>query len=693
MPQYLAPDVYIEEIDSGNHPIEGVSTSITGFVGMTAMGPSSGLPQLVTSFSEFTNLYGSYFDLGPTFLGFNAMPYAVEGFFTNLGSLLYITRVLPPGASVATGQSQGGLVTRLYSDTPTPTATQYQFRPLTTRGIQVGTLIDLQMINNGIVTNSGTLTTSAVDPVTGIVTTNNPGALTTIFQAKYTTVFTDNNGIDANGHPLAAAAPQTTRPAGLNSFVISAANEGSWGLNVQITATHESAGKSVLNTWISGAAGNNQIALASSAGFYVNAWVEINRGKTKIYRKCLAVTGVVITLDGPALAAADIAPDSGTITYFSTCEFRLSVSYGTQNEVWAGLTLENVPGRYYVDVVNNGSALITVPAPTTATDPFFFPSGIDGAKVPLTTGGVDGTGAPTDATFIGTDGGPGNRTGIQALVDIEDISIVAVPGVTSQNVQSALITHCETLQFRFAILDPAPKAGNDPPDLNDIQSQRSQFDTKYAAIYYPRVQVYDPSKNQTVIAPPSGHIAGIYARVDDQRGVYKAPANEIIAGITGYETLVNKGDQEILNPDPVNINVLRDFRNSNNGLRVYGGRVMTSDTNWKYINVRRLFNFLERSIEVGTQWAVFEPNDSTLWAKLTQSISQFLTRCWRDGALMGQTADQAFFVKCDTTTMTLDDRENGRLIAIVGVAPVFPAEFVIIRIGQWDGGSSIQELS
>jgi phage tail sheath protein FI len=695
MAQYLAPDVYVEEIDSGNHPIEGVSTSITGFVGMAAMGPSSGLPQLVTSFSQFTSLYGSYFDFGPTFLGYNGLPYAVEGFFNNLGSLLYIARVIPTGASVATGQTQGGVVTRLSSDTPTPTAAAYTFTPVSARGIQGGTQILLRMVKNGIVTDSKTLTVATVDPVTNLVTTDNPGSATTIYESKYTTLFTDNNLIDANGNIVSVAAPVTTRPASLNSFVISSANEGSWGLNVQITTAHESAARSPLDAFISGAVGNNQISLKSAAGFYANAWVEINRGKTKHYRKCLAVTGVVITLDGPAMAAADVAPDAGTTTYFSTCEFRLTVSYGPRIEVFPGLTLENVPGRYYVDAINNGSNLITVPAagPLTATHPFFFPSGTDGARVPLTSGGSDGTAAPTDGTFIGTDLGPGKRTGIQALSDIEDISIVAAPGITSANVQGALIAHCETLRYRFAILDPAPKSGNKPPDLHDIQNQRDQFDTKYAAIYYPRVQIYDPSKDLQVIAPPSGHMAGIYARVDDQRGVFKAPANEVIAGITDYETLVNKADQEVLNPEPKNINVLRDFRKNGNGLRVYGARVITSDTNWKYINIRRLFIFLERSIEIGTQWAVFEPNDYRLWAKVTQSISGFLTRCWRDGALMGKTVEEAFFVKCDSTTMTHDDIENGRLICVVGVAPVYPAEFVIIRIGQWDGGSAVQELS
>jgi len=158
----------------------------------------------------------------------------------------------------------------------------------------------------------------------------------------------------------------------------------------------------------------------------------------------------------------------------------------------------------------------------------------------------------------------------------------------------------------------------------------------------------------------------------------------VIAGITDYEAVVSKSDQDIAK----NINVLRDFRNNGRGLRVFGARALTSDSEWKYVNVRRLLIFLERSIQVGTEWAVFEPNDSRLWAKVRQSISEFLTRCWRDGALMGTKVQEAFFVKCDSSTMTQEDIDKGRLICIVGVAPVRPAEFVIIRIGQWTGGAA-----
>ncbi|OLB36152.1 MAG: hypothetical protein AUH11_12015 [Acidobacteria bacterium 13_2_20CM_57_17] len=692
MPSYLAPDVYVEEIDSGNKPIEGVSTSVTGFVGVTQRGPSAGLPQLVTSFSEFQQIYGSYFDFGSAFAGHNTLPFAVDGFFTNLGSLLYVSRVLPPGASKASVTSQGGLVTRLTQDTSLAAGLTKQIRPATLRGIQVNTKVLLRMVKNGIVTDSATLSVTAIDRKTGIVTLS--ADLTVIFEAKYTTVFTDVNAIDGTGTVTTLANPLSARP---NSFLITAANEGSWGKDIVINVFHESAAKAAVDSFISGAVGNNQIKLKSGANFYPNAWVEIDQGKSKHYRKVVAVTGLVITLDGPAMAAADVAPELAApddVTYFASTEFRLVASYDGLTEQHSGLTIENVPGRYFVDQINNVSTLIQVTALAVPGQPFVFPSAANGFIISLTTGGVDGTSAPGDADYIGTDNGPGKRTGLQALVDIDQISIVAIPGITTQAVQNAMIGHCENLRYRFAILDPAPKSVSPPvgADLNDIQNQRNQYDTKYAAIYYPRVVIENLLTAATMALAPSGHIAGIYARVDDQRGVHKAPANEVIGGIVDLETLVNKREQEILNPDPMNVNVLRDFRHNSRGLRAWGARCITSDPSWKYINVRRLFIFIERSIELGTQWAVFEPNNEALWARISQSVSAFLTRVWRSGALMGIKPEQAFFVKCDRTTMTQDDLDNGRLIMIVGIALTKPAEFVIIRIGQWAGGSSVEEL-
>jgi hypothetical protein len=201
----------------------------------------------------------------------------------------------------------------------------------------------------------------------------------------------------------------------------------------------------------------------------------------------------------------------------------------------------------------------------------------------------------------------------------------------------------------------------------------------------------DALLHREVVAPPSGHVIGIYARTDIERGVHKAPANAVVRGASDIERIINKAQQDILNPPPNQINVIRDFRPDGRGIRVWGARCITSDSDWKYVNVRRLFIFLEESIDEGTQWVVFEPNDKPLWDRVIQSVSAFLTRVWRDGALQGATPAEAFFVKCDRTTMTQDDIDNGRLIMLIGVAPVKPAEFVIIRIGQWAGGGSVEE--
>ncbi|MEE9591590.1 MAG: phage tail sheath family protein, partial [Thermodesulfobacteriota bacterium] len=300
-------------------------------------------------------------------------------------------------------------------------------------------------------------------------------------------------------------------------------------------------------------------------------------------------------------------------------------------------------------------------------------------------GGGDGDTPDVDA-YNGVDNGPGKRTGIKALVDIDQISIIAAPGITDQSVQNALITHCELLKDRFAIIDPQ---GN--KNIQEVQDFRSNYDTKYAAIYYPWIKIRDRLLKKEKAIPPSGHMAGIYARSDIERGVHKAPANEVIRGITGLEQTINKGEQDILNPRPNHINVLRDFRKSGRGYRVWGARCITSDPDWKYINVRRLFIFVEESIEEGTQWVVFEPNDEPTWARVRRSVSNFLINVWRDGALQGRKPEEAFFVRCDLTTMTQTDIDNGKLIMEIGIAPVKPAEFVIFRIGQWTGGSEIEE--
>ena len=295
----------------------------------------------------------------------------------------------------------------------------------------------------------------------------------------------------------------------------------------------------------------------------------------------------------------------------------------------------------------------------------------------------DGVNVVSDETIIGEDSrAPSKRTGLCAFKNIDDIKIIAVPNGTTQKIQNAMIAHCEQMKNRFAVLDPKKCAS-----LDEIREQRSLYNSKYAALYDPWTKISIPRTGETLSIPPSGHICGIYARTDAQRGVFRAPANEGIRGVLGPDQQITKAQQDILNP--LGVNCLREF--SGRGLRVWGSRTTSNDPLWKYINVRRLFLYLEESIEEGTLWVVFEPNNEKLWAKGKQTITQFLTSEWRNGALMGNASEEAFFVKCDRTKMTQDDIDNRRLIMVIGVAPVKPAEFVIFRIAHWTGGSTVTE--
>ena len=260
---------------------------------------------------------------------------------------------------------------------------------------------------------------------------------------------------------------------------------------------------------------------------------------------------------------------------------------------------------------------------------------------------------------------------------VDEIALVAVPGALDAAIQGAVLDHCENSGDRFAILD-----GQRTSTLTPDAIQGSVRDSDYAALYFPWISVYDPVTGANDIVPPSGHLAGIYARVDTERGVHKAPANEVIRGALGLEKRLSKADQDGLNPD--GINVIRAF---DSNLTVWGARTLGGDDNteFKYINVRRLFLFLRESIDEGTQWVVFEPNDSGLWAKIVRNITAFLTNVWRAGALFGTKPEEAFFVRCDAETNPPEVRDLGQVVTEIGVAVVKPAEFVIFRISQWAG--------
>jgi hypothetical protein len=294
---------------------------------------------------------------------------------------------------------------------------------------------------------------------------------------------------------------------------------------------------------------------------------------------------------------------------------------------------------------------------------------------------------PDAATYAGVEINT-IKSGLLSFEDVEDISILAAPGVTfgageglpyantAEQVTQQLIIHCNTMRYRVAVLD----SPNDQ-SVGGVRTYRATLDTTRAALYYPWVRILDPLTRDELNVPPSGFIAGIYARNDTERGVHKAPANEVVLGAIGLETPINQRQQEVLNP--LGINCLRFFENRGN--RVWGARTVSSDPEWKYLNIRRYFAYLEASIERSTQWAVFEPNGEALWANVRRAVGDFLFNEWKSGRLAGAKPEEAFFVQCDRSTITQNDLDNGRMICLIGVAPLYPAEFVIFRIGQWTG--------
>lgn len=334
-------------------------------------------------------------------------------------------------------------------------------------------------------------------------------------------------------------------------------------------------------------------------------------------------------------------------------------------EVFDDLDADETSPNHWRKRLFENSAFIEVNGPNNALPPKQFAQ--------LATNGVDGN--PLDVADFQGLAIPPQRPNPQGLAVLEldpyrEVALVYAPG--QPDVNKAVVSHCEKMRFRFAVVDPDKNV-----NITDFQPRSAVQDTKYAALYYPWIWISDPQTGVRKNVPPGGHVLGVYARTDDERGVFKAPANEILRGVLDLNADFD-GKQDILNPR--GINAIRKF--PDRGIRVWGARTLTSDALWKYVSVRRLFIFLERSIYEGTQWVVFEPNDDRLWARVIDTIRLFLRTQWRLGALLGRTEEEAFYITCDRTTMTQDDILNGRLICEIGIAPVRPAEFVIFRIFQ-----------
>lgn len=573
MPEYLAPGVYVEEVSFRPKSIEGVSTSTTAFVGPTRKGPLLGTPEVMTSFGEFTRIYGGLNNL--VLRGadnqdreyINYMAHAVRAFFDNGGARLYIGRVYSP---IAAG---GGFAESDFI---------------------VGDA------NNGA-TFRARMAGSGLNGVIHVFEKRTPAADATLNSAELGSLLLQREG-----------------DAGDPAFFRKAA--AGW-----------------LGT--DGAATPPPVT-ANTQRFLVTVNLE------------------AVDADGNSWRYEDLG-------------------FFAEHPRYIGAVLVAEPSRrgdqleapYFLRTQGN-------------IDGFALRTGLfSRARWELRNGndGLEPSATDADANALSY------NEALATLELIEDISIIAAPGHSAlpeayRGVQDALISHAARMKYRIAVLDTRS-------DLTPgaALQERSNIDSKYAALYYPWVVIPNPLARpgndripKEIKVPPSGFISGIYARNDVQRGVWKAPANESVRGALRFEREINHAQQETLNP--YGVNCLRYF--FGRGYLVWGARLTSSDPEWKYVNVRRYFNYLERSIDRSTQWAVFEPNGERLWANIRETVSSFLYSEWRNGALLGATPEEAYFVRCDRSTMTQNDLDNGRLICEIGVAVLYPAEFVIFRIGQ-----------
>lgn len=479
---------------------------------------------------------------------------------------------------------------------------------------------------------------------------------------------------------VARVLPSDAKAASYENEVLTvrAANEGSWGNRIELHFA-ESIKKKMQLLEKKG----DRIYLAkSAAGFEEGSLVKAGEE----YNRITQIFGNEISFEKEFLEDVtdqSLVPEK--LVYLS--ELGIQVRYYDETEEFVELSLHATSGNY-IELRMKDSGLVRLQYHPQAgnqgegeetslsaaiQNPVAALLG-EGNDSIILEGGADGTKENiTAATFIGEDRGPGRRTGIQAFVENHIVSIMAVPGITMPDVIVSLIAHCENTQSRFAVLDM-------PRDISDTKKliqYRELVDSTYAAMYHPWIQGFDRSNKKPGYFPPSGAVMGVYSRTDIQRGVHKAPANETVS-CTGLNINFTKGEQDILNPE--GINLIRALPGQ--GIRIWGARTASSNASFKYVNIRRLFIYVEESIKSNTGWVVFEPNDAGLWNRVRLSVEGFLNTMFRDGMFAGATPEESYFVDIGPTTMTQDDIRNGRLICNIGIAPSKPAEFVIFRITQ-----------
>jgi hypothetical protein len=643
------PGVYIEEFAPAA-PIQGVSTSTPAFIGVAANGPLR-TPTLLTSWDSFKTNFGAL-PVHGFFLW-----YAARGFFENGGQVCYVVRASNGAYGTLTINTRSGALPLFTVSARQPGAAVI--------GITIADRHFLQSANTTLFRPTGNLTQAGnigdKQVVMSLADAANfrPGDVITIDtggESLQVMRVSTAGGVGtlllgtalAKAYTAGMAARLANTPVGATTFRLTS--------SVPIPAGVLVAG--TMLTFVQGANSNTEV---------VNSVQTEQLGGSVTYRVTL-VEGLTYPVD--MTAAATVQSE----------EFSLMVTQGAGSQTYDGLALDASHPRNYLSLINGDAAGVISIAPLQPPPPVAMPGNMPAAGAANLAGGaVEDLTTIADQDFIDA---------LDTLHGVADVNMIAVPDRTTAAVQQAVVAQCELLGDRFGVLDAEP--GLDPFAPAQLPAQRAGLDSArgYAALYYPWLQVPPVKSGDPVLVPPSGHTCGIFALTDHTRGVFKAPANVTVNGAVGLERVLSDIDQGILNMSGINC-----FRIFQSGGRPYlwAARTTATDLNWQYVNIRRLFIYLEKSIQAGIRWAVFEPNNTQLWNKLKRAIKAFLNQAWRDGALFGEKADQAYYVRIDDDLNPFSEQQLGRLHIEIGVRPSYPAEFIIVRIGIWAGGSDVSE--
>lgn len=651
------PDVYIDEIQLPG-PIAGVGTSTAAFVG-PALGGEPRKPTLITNWTQFLNKFGpdvsslpaddpertnpnrAYFATGPVFV-----THAVRGFFDNGGPACYFVRVSNAAqSSLAVPDSSGG-------GSP-PSAVIVRARKEGTAGDKIKVLVKKAAIF------------TAASPVTlngGIKTAENDKA-----ELDAAVAFLPGDFV-------------LLEEAAKNDVAKIAAVSGV-NLTFERPLTNKYTNAATIRT-ADFAPDQDSVRLTNVTGIEPGTYLKISQGggtpvEEIVVVKTVSPTTKRVVFSAPLTKTFKVG--TADAINVESLEFSLTITPESgAAEKYEKLSLDPRHSRYFRKIIESASppSIVSVTkGSSTAAPATNMPAEIDPA-LPLQGGKNEDLGALTDNDFINA---------LATLEVIDDVNMICIPDRATQTVQDAMITHCQKMQDRFAILDP--QQGVQPSDGIETQRKALGSDRGFAALYYPRIRISNPFGGDPLLVPPSGHIAGVFARTDETKGVHKAPANEQLLGALELETPLTLAEMGRLNEQ--GINVLRSI--PGRGIRVWGARTISANTQWRYVNVRRLLLFIEESIQEGTQFAVFEPNNISLRKQVERTVVDFLTRVWRAGALFGATPEQAFRVRVDEELNPPDVRALGQLIIEVIVVPTTPAEFIVFRIISDPTGNVLQE--